>query len=89
MEEIAESKALTINDLLTEIEHICFSGTKLHLDYYLNQVIEPDKQDEIFEYFMTSETDSITQALAECDIEDITEEELRLMRIKFLSEVAN
>jgi ATP-dependent DNA helicase RecQ len=89
LEEIAESKSLTINDLLTEIEHICFSGTKLHLDYYLNQVIEPDKQDEIFEYFMTSETDSIAQALAECDIEDITEEELRLMRIKFLSEVAN
>lgn len=89
LEEIAESKSLTINDLLTEIEHICFSGTKLHLDYYLNQVIEPDKQDEIFDYFMNSETDSITQALAECDIEDITEEELRLMRIKFLSEVAN
>ncbi len=89
LEEIAESKSLTINDLLTEIEHICFSGTKLHLDYYLNQVIEPDKQEEIYDYFMTSETDSITQALAECDIDDITEEELRLMRIKFLSEVAN
>jgi ATP-dependent DNA helicase RecQ len=89
LEEIAESKSLTINDLLTEIEHICFSGTKLQLDYYLNQVIEPDKQEEIFEYFMTSETDSIAQALAECDIDDITEEELRLMRIKFLSEVAN
>jgi ATP-dependent DNA helicase RecQ len=89
LEEIAESKSLTINDLLTEIEHICFSGTKLHLDYYLNQVIEPDKQEEIFEYFMTSETDSIAQAMAECDIDDITEEELRLMRIKFLSEVAN
>jgi ATP-dependent DNA helicase RecQ len=89
LEEIAESKSLTINDLLTEIEHICFSGTKLHLDYYLNQVIEPDKQEEIFEYFMTSESDSIAQAMAECDIDDITEEELRLMRIKFLSEVAN
>jgi ATP-dependent DNA helicase RecQ len=89
LEEIAESKSLTINDLLTEIEHICFSGTKLHLDYYLNQVIEPDKQEEIYDYFMASETDSITQALAECDIDDITEEELRLMRIKFLSEVAN
>ncbi len=89
LEEIAESKSLTINELLTEIEHICYSGTKLHLDYYLNQVIEPDKQEEIFEYFMSSESDSITTALADCDIDDITEEELRLMRIKFLSEVAN
>ncbi len=89
LEEIAESKSLTINELLTEIEHICYSGTKLHLDYYLNQVIEPDKQEEIFEYFMSSESDSITTALADCEIDDITEEELRLMRIKFLSEVAN
>ncbi len=89
LEEIAETKNLTLNDLLTEIEFICFSGTKLQLDYYLNQVIEPDKQDEIYEYFMTSETDSIEKAMIECNIDDITEEELRLMRIKFLSEVAN
>jgi ATP-dependent DNA helicase RecQ len=61
----------------------------LNLDYFINQVIEPDKQDEIFEYFMSADTDNIAQALDECNIEDVNEEELRLMRIKFLSELAN
>jgi ATP-dependent DNA helicase RecQ len=89
LEEIAEAKNLSISDLMSEIEHICYSGTKLQLDYYLNQVIEPDKQEEIYEYFMNSETDSISIAMTECNIDDITEEELRLIRIKFLSEVAN
>jgi ATP-dependent DNA helicase RecQ len=89
LEEIAESKSLTVDELLQEIESICYSGTKLHLDYYINQVIEPDKQEEIFEYYMNSETDKISSALVECGIDDITEEELRLMRIKFLSELAN
>ena len=64
-------------------------GTKLNLDYFINQVIEPDKQDEIYDYFMSADTDNITQALDECNIEDVSEEELRLMRIKFLSELAN
>lgn len=86
---IAEQKELSMADIIVEIEHICYSGTKLNLDYYINQVIEPDKQEEIYEYFMESETDNIAIALDTCDIEDITEEELRLMRIKFLSEVAN
>jgi ATP-dependent DNA helicase RecQ len=76
-------------DIIEEIEHICYSGTKLNLDYYINQVIEPDKQEEIYEYFMESTTDNIATALDTCNIDDITEEELRLMRIKFLSEVAN
>ena len=86
---IAEQKELSMADIIVEIEHICYSGTKLNLDYYINQVIEPDKQEEIYEYFMESETDNIATALDTCNIEDITEEELRLMRIKFLSEVAN
>jgi ATP-dependent DNA helicase RecQ len=89
LEEIAESKNLTIDDLLNEIESICYSGTKLHLDYYINQVIEPDKQEEIYEYYMSADSDNIGAALTDCGIDDITEEELRLMRIKFLSEVAN
>jgi ATP-dependent DNA helicase RecQ len=86
---IAEQKELAMEDLIEEIEHICYSGTKLNLDYYINQVIEPDKQDEIYDYFMTADSDNIALAMEQCDIEDITEEELRLMRIKFLSEVAN
>ena len=86
---IGEQKELGMTELIEEIEHICYSGTKLNLDYYINQVIEPDKQEEIYEYFMDSDTDSIAIAMEKCDIEDITEEELRLMRIKFLSEMAN
>jgi ATP-dependent DNA helicase RecQ len=86
---IGEQKELSMEEIIEEIEHICYSGTKLNLDYYINQVIEPDKQEEIYEYFMSSHSDSIATALLECDIEDITEAELRLMRIKFLSEVAN
>jgi len=86
---IAEQKEVSMAELIEEIETICFSGTKLNLDYYINQVIEPDKQDEIYEYFMSADTDDIAEALETCDIEDVSEEELRLMRIKFLSELAN
>ncbi len=86
---IAEQKELSMAELIEEIETICYSGTKLNLDYFINQVIEPDKQEEIFDYFMSADTDNIAQALDECNIEDVSEEELRLMRIKFLSELAN
>jgi len=86
---IAEQKEISMVDLIQEIETICYSGTKLNLDYFINQVIEPDKQDEIFEYFMHADSDNIATALENCNIEDVSEEELRLMRIKFLSELAN
>jgi len=89
LEEIAESKDLSFDELLDEIEHICFSGTKLNLDYYINQIMERERQKELYDYFMTAETDSIEAAMEELAGEDYTEEELRLMRIKFLSEVAN
>lgn len=89
LDEIAEAKGLSMTELIEEIEHICYSGTKLNLDYYVNQVIDRDKQEDIYSYFMNAETDNIAVALRESDIEDVTEEELRLMRIKFLSEVAN
>ncbi|MFM6947520.1 MAG: RecQ family ATP-dependent DNA helicase [Aquirufa sp.] len=86
---IAEQKELGMSELIQEIEAICYSGTKLNLDYFINQVIEPDKQEEIYEYFMSADTDNIAEALDNCNIEDVSEEELRLMRIKFLSELAN
>lgn len=89
LDEIAESKDLTMQELIEEIEHICYSGTRLNLDYYINQVIDEDRQDEIYEYFMKAETDNIRTAIQELGDDDITEEELRLMRIKFLSEMAN
>ena len=89
LDEIVEAKDLTMTDLIEEIEHICYSGTRLNLDYYINQVIDEDRQDEIYEYFMAAETDNIGAALKEFESQDMTEEELRLMRIKFLSEMAN
>lgn len=89
LEEIAESKSITFEELLSEIENICYSGTKLNLDYYIDQVLDKHKQDDIFEYFLNSETDSLDAALNDDSNADYTEEELRLMRIKFLSEYAN
>jgi len=89
LDEIAESKGLPMEELIEEIEHICYSGTKLNLSYYINQVIDADRQQDIKEYFMTAETDNIAAALEEFADEDVTEEELRLVRIKFLSEFAN
>ena len=89
LDEIAESKAVTLNNIIDEIEHICYSGTKLNLDYYIHQILDEEKQEEIYDYFMNSETDSIDTAFQELGEEDYTEEEIRLMRIKFLSEIAN
>lgn len=89
LEEIAESKSLTFEDLLTEIENICYSGTKLNLDYYIDEVLDDAKQDQIFDYFLNSETDSIEDAMGDPNNTDFNEEEMRLMRIKFLSEYAN
>jgi ATP-dependent DNA helicase RecQ len=89
LDEIAETKSLSIEDLVEEIEHICYSGTRLNLDYYINQIMDEDRQDEIFDYFMRAETDNIAVAMNEFGGDDFTEQELRLMRIKFLSEVAN
>ena len=88
LEEIAEAQSLSMDDLLSEIEHICYSGTRLNLDYHIESILDDDQQDEIFEYFMQAESDNIQAALDE--LGDVySEEELRLMRIKFLSEYAN
>ncbi|WP_426493052.1 DNA helicase RecQ [Hymenobacter sp. 102] len=89
LEEIASSKGIDMRELMEEIEHICYSGTKLNLDYYINGVLDEERQDEIYDYFMTASTDNIAVALKELGTDDYTEEDLRLMRIKFLSEVAN
>jgi len=89
LDEIAEAKAISFDELLTEIENICFSGTKLNLDYYIDEIIDDNKQDDIFNYFLNAESDSIEDALADDANEDYSEDELRLMRIKFISEYAN
>jgi len=89
LEEIAESKNITFEELLTEIENICYSGTKLNLNYYINEVLDQAKQDYIFEYFRNSESDNIEDAIEELGEDDFNEDEIRLMRVKFLSEFAN
>jgi ATP-dependent DNA helicase RecQ len=88
LEDISQSLSKALMEIIEEIETIVASGTKVNIDYYLDEILDEDSQGDIFEYFMEAESDSIEEALAEFD-GDYTEEELRLMRIKFLSEVAN
>ena len=87
--EIAESRKLTMHELLEEMEHIVNSGTKLNIDYYIEDTIDEEKEDDIYDYFMNAETDDIGEAMYELEDEGYTEEEIRIIRIKFLSEVAN
>jgi ATP-dependent DNA helicase RecQ len=90
LEDIASSKKMGMDELLTEIEAIVNSGTRLNLDYYIDNVIDDERQDEVFEYFREeAETESIEAALAELGGDDYTEEDIRLMRIKFISELGN
>ncbi len=87
LEDVADAKGLKMEELLTEIEHIVSSGTKVNLDYYINEAVDEDKQDDIYEYFQEeAESDSIEAALEELGEDDYTEEEIRLVRIKFISE---
>ncbi len=89
LEDIANSKNIEMSALLDEIESIVQSGTKLNIDYYINEVLDEDHQDDIFEYFKEdAEVESIEAAKEELS-DDYTEEDIRLMRIKFMSEVGN
>jgi ATP-dependent DNA helicase RecQ len=90
LEDIAASKNIEMKELLSEIEAIVNSGTRLNLDYYISDVIDEDRQQEIFDYFREdAETESIEEALKELGEEEYSEEDIRLMRIKFLSEMGN
>jgi ATP-dependent DNA helicase RecQ len=86
--DIAKSKGLEMDQLIKEMEVIIYSGTKLNIDYSLDDLLDEDQQEDIYEYFMEAESDNIQEALDEFDGE-YDEEELRLMRIKFINEVAN
>ncbi|CAL2064331.1 ATP-dependent DNA helicase RecQ [Tenacibaculum sp. 190524A05c] len=88
LDDIAKSKGLEMNELIKEMEAIVFSGTKLNIDYAIEDLLDEDQQEEIYDYFMEAETDKIQEALDEFD-GDYDDEELRLMRIKFTSDVAN
>lgn len=89
LEEIAEKARMSFDELLTEIENICYSGTKLNLNYYIDEVIDYHKQNDIHDYFMNADTDNLDEALGDGTMSDYSEEEVRMMRIKFMSEYAN
>ena len=88
LDALAESKDLEFDELLDELEAIVYSGTKINVSYYIEEAIDADIEEDIFEYFKESDTDDIETAMQELG-DDFTEEEIRLVRIKFLSEMGN
>jgi len=90
LDDIASAKNMEMNDLLKEVEAIVHSGTRINIDYYINEVMDQEHQDEVYEYFKEeAETESIDEALDELGEDEYTEEDIRLMRIKFLSDMGN
>ena len=90
LDDLAESKGIDFHDLLNEIDAIVYSGTKLNIDYFLEEVMDHEVIDEIFDYFKNeSESDDVATALRELGEDDYSEEEVRLVRIKFLSDISN
>ena len=89
LEDIARSKGITYFDILKEVEAIVNSGTKLNLSYFVDELIDEDRQDEVFDYFRAADNDSIDEALSDLGESDYTREEIQLMRIKFMSELGN
>ncbi len=87
LDEISESRGIEFNVLLAELESIVFSGTKLNIDYYVDDILDQDQQEELHEYFLESESENISDALKEFEGE-YDEEELRIFRVKFLSDVS-
>jgi len=88
LEDIGKAQGKTMDEVIEEIEAIVSSGTRVNINYYIDDILDPDNQTEIYEYFSEAETDDLIEAYKEFD-GDYTEEELRLMRIKFMSEMAN
>lgn len=89
LEDIASSKGISYEDLLREVESIVNSGTKLNIGYFVDEMIDKDRQDEVYDYFKTAENDAIETALDELGEEDYSFEDIQLMRIKFMSELGN
>ncbi len=88
LDDIANLKGLDFSELLDELEAIVYSGTRINLNYFLNEIMDDDRIEDVYEYFKDSETDSLEDAIDELG-SDYTEDEIRLVRIKFLSELAN
>ena len=89
LEDIAYARGLTFDELLSEIESIVSSGTRLDLNYYIQDNIDEYHQEDILDYFREAESDNVEQALRELGEDEYEEQEVRLMRIKFISEVGN
>lgn len=89
LEDIAESKGIEMGELISEIEAIVNSGTRINIDYYIDDVLDEEHQEEVYAYFREAEDDSVEQALKELGEDEYTEEDIRLMRIKFISELGN
>jgi ATP-dependent DNA helicase RecQ len=89
LEDIAESKGIEFEELLSEIEAIVNSGTKINIDYYIDEVLDEEFQEEIFDYFREATDDSIEAAVTELGEESYSADYIRLMRIKFLSDMGN
>ena len=88
LEDIANSKGLEMEELVKAMEQIVYSGTRINIDYCIDELLDEDQQEEIMDYFMESESDKIQLALDEFG-GDYDDNELRMMRIKFISDVAN
>lgn len=89
LDDMSDAKGLKLHELLSEIETIVASGTRIDIRYYINEVIDEERQEEVFEYFRNAESDSVAEALKELGEDDYTENEIRLMRIRFMSELGN
>jgi len=88
-DDIADSKGVEVKDIISEVEAIVQAGTRLNIDYYIDDVLDEEHQEEIFEYFREAENDSVQSALDELGEDEYSEEDIRLMRIKFLSDLGN
>ena len=87
LDDLAESKGIDFLELLNEVEAIVYSGTKINIDYFLREVIDEDHMDDIFQYFQEAESDDLEEAINE--LGEYSEDEIRLVRIKFISDMAN
>ena len=89
LDDIADNLNIDFEDLLTEIEAIVYSGTKINIDYFLEDVMDEEVVDDIYDYFKESETDDLETAMDELDSDGYTEDDIRLVRIKFISDMGN
>ena len=89
LDDMCKAKGIKMADLLSEIESIVASGTRIDIGYYINEIIDDERQEVVFDYFKTAETDSVESAINELGENEYTVDDIRLMRIKFISELGN